>query len=59
MTVDVPKPCADVVVASLTQFVQTPAYDDSHRHQLAAAEDVLDLGNNINVMFSFGYSTVR
>ena len=38
-----PEASADVVVASLAQLVQTPAYDDSHRHQLAAAEDVLDL----------------
>ena len=43
VTVDVPEAGADVVVASLAQLVQTPAYDDSHRHQLAAAEDVLDL----------------
>ena len=54
-----PEPRADVVVASLAQFVQTPAYDDSHRHQLAAAEDVLNLQKIINLMFSFRYSTVN
>ena len=43
VTVDVPEPCADMIVASLAQFVQTPAYNDGNRHQLAAAEDVLDL----------------
>ena len=55
VTVDVPEPRADVVVASLAQFVQTPAYDDSHRHQLAAAEDVLDLHkiiNEVNALYS-------
>ena len=44
-----------MVVASLAQFVQTPAYDDSHRHQLAAAEDVLDLQkiiNEVNALYS-------
>ena len=37
-----------MVVAALTQFVHTPADDDGHGDQFAAAEDVLDLGGELD-----------
>ena len=39
---------ADMVIAALTQFVHSTAYDDGHSYQLAAAEDVLDLGGELD-----------
>ena len=40
--------CADVVVTALTQLVHAPADDDGHGDQFAAAEDVLDLGGELD-----------
>ena len=39
---------ADMVIAALTQLVHAPADDDGHGYQLAAAEDVLDLGGELD-----------
>ena len=40
--------CADVVVAAFTKLVHSPANDDGHGDQLAAAKDVLDLGGELD-----------